>query len=236
MTITAAPRRFYQLAQSRLAPGGYDLTLDQRPARTPQDRPLVLPTQALADLIALEWNAQVDTINYDSMPATRLAHTIVDSVVDRRAEVAASLRQYAAADLLCYFAPTPQSLVARQTEIWGGLLAWAQREETLAFATTHGLHLIDQPLSTLDAVEALALAMDDFKLGGWAFGAGLFGSVVLALALSRGKLDAKEAVTAARLDEAFQEETWGVDAEAAQRTARMVTDAAMLQTWFAALV
>ena len=65
--------------------------------------------------------------------------------------------------------------------------------------------------------------------------AAMFGSAVLALALEAGWLSGEKTLAAARLDEAFQEEQWGVDAEAAQRTARLAQDAAMLERWFAAL-
>jgi chaperone required for assembly of F1-ATPase len=37
------------------------------------------------------------------------------------------------------------------------------------------------------------------------------------------------------VDETFQEEQWGVDAEAAARADRMAADSIMLEDWFAAL-
>jgi chaperone required for assembly of F1-ATPase len=58
---------------------------------------------------------------------------------------------------------------------------------------------------------------------------------VLAIALQRGWLTGEAAFDLSRLDEAWQEEKWGVDAEAAERTARLRGEAAMLERWFRGL-
>ena len=62
-----------------------------------------------------------------------------------------------------------------------------------------------------------------------------FGSAVLGLAVERGRLTAAEAYELSRIDEAFQIEQWGEDAEAAKRTARGREEAAALDAWFAVL-
>ena len=72
-------------------------------------------------------------------------------------------------------------------------------------------------------------------LAGLAFATALFGSAVLALAAQQGRLAGPDAYELSRLDEAFQEGQWGIDAEAAARTTRLRGDAAMLEGWFAAL-
>ena len=48
---------------------------------------------------------------------------------------------------------------------------------------------------------------------------GLMGSALLALAVDFGELDAEAAWSAAHVDEDFQSEQWGLDAEAAARRA-----------------
>ena len=93
-----------------------------------------------------------------------------------------------------------------------------------------------QPLASLLRAEKLAEALDDFTLTGLAHATALFGSAVLAFALQRGRLSGAEAFALSRLDEAFQEEEWGIDAEAAERTEMLAAEAAMLERWFAALV
>ena len=84
-------------------------------------------------------------------------------------------------------------------------------------------------------VVALAHDLDDFRLAAVAFAGALYGSTILALAVERGRLTGEEAYDLSRLDEAFQEEQWGVDEEAADRTARQRIEAATLDRWFAAL-
>jgi chaperone required for assembly of F1-ATPase len=92
-----------------------------------------------------------------------------------------------------------------------------------------------QPAETVKKVEQLAAAVDDLRLTALAFAAPLFGSAVLALALERGRITGEQAWAASRVDEAFQESRWGVDAEAAERAARLRDEALLLERWFRAL-
>jgi chaperone required for assembly of F1-ATPase len=229
------PRRFYSRVDVDPANGGFAVRLDGRTAKTPQARPLVLPTRALAQLVADEWNAQSERIVLPSMPATRLAHTAIDAVSSARVETAASVAGFAADDLICYFAQSPASLRARQETTWTPLLTWAERELGLSFAPAEGIIHREQPAGTLLGVELLASKLDSFGLAALAIAAQLFGSAVLALALARGRIGGAEAFAASRIDEAFQAEQWGEDAEAAAGARSLAREAAMLEAWFAAL-
>ena len=149
---------------------------------------------------------------------------------------AAEIARQAGADQLCYFAEAPQVLTRRQEARWSPMLDWAAEALDLSFERASGILHRAQPQSTLDRVQVLALSLDTFSLAGLALAAGLFTSTILALALQRGVLSGEEAFELSRLDEAFQEEQWGVDAEAAERTARLSAEAVMLDRWFQALV
>ncbi len=50
------------------------------------------------------------------------------------------------------------------------------------------------------------------------------GSLVIALALVEGRIDAETAFAASQLDESFQIEFWGEDAEQAQRRQALAAD------------
>ncbi len=215
--------------------GGFAVALDARMLRTPAGARLILPGQALAELVASEWAAQEQVIDHSRMPATRLAFTAADRIGAARAATAAEIARQAGADLLCYFAEAPKALTERQEARWAPLLDWAAQTLDLRFERATGILHRAQPQATLDRVEALALSLDDFALAGLALAAGLFSSAVLALALLRGVLSGDEAFDLSRLDEAFQEEQWGIDAEAAERTGRLRGEAAMLERWFRAL-
>jgi len=169
------------------------------------------------------------------MAATRLAFSAIDRIAPRRAETAAEVGRYASADLLCYFADRPNALIERQTRRWGPLLDWARDGLGLELHRAVGIIHRPQPAKTVAKVEAIALELDDFGLAALAMAAGLFGSAVLALALLKNQIDGVAAFELSRLDEEFQEEKWGVDAEARARGALLTEEAAMLDRWFAAL-
>lgn len=225
------PRKFYALAQ----PSNREVHLDGRALRTPGKTLLVLPTDAAAAMVAGEWNAQVEVIDFSVMPATRHAYTAIDRISQARTEVIHEVARYAGSDLLCYFAQAPQALVQRETEQWTPLLTWATETLGLTFTVTEGINPQTQPADTIARVEEIAAGLDDFHLSALAFGAALFGSAILALALLRGRLTGEAAFDLSRLDEAFQEEQWGVDEEAALRTANQRAEAVMLDAWLKSL-
>ena len=229
------PRRFYTEAGVALGETGYELRLDGRVARTPLGRILAAPTRRLAELVATEWTAQRAFIEFYSMPATRLLHTAIDGVAESRSATTEAIVRYLASDLLCYLAEGPLKLVERQRTAWAPLLAWAEAKLGLVLVQTSGILHRTQPPASLERASEILSELDDFTLAGLAFGSALFGSTVLALALREGRIDGAAAHVASRIEEAFQEERWGVDAEAAARTALLLRDALMLESWFGAL-
>ena len=229
------PRRFYKEVTVEAVEGGFGVLLDGRRLRTPKAQALILPTRAAAELVAAEWAAQTDVIEMAEMQATRLANTAIESIGGSREAVADQIAQYAGSDLVCYFAEDPAGLVDRQEAGWGPVLARAEQEDGLRFERCAGIIHRDQPAETLTRVREIALSLDDFALAGLAFGTSLFGSAVLAIGLQRGWFSGDQAFDLSRVDEAYQEEKWGVDAEAAERAERLRGEARMLDRWFKGL-
>jgi chaperone required for assembly of F1-ATPase len=229
------PKRFYTGVSIAPVEGGFGVLLDGKTVRTLKGAPLAVPTEALARMLAAEWDAQATHIDMTTMAAVRLAFTAIDFVPEARLAVAAEIGRYAGSDALCYFAEGPQALVERQVTHWGPVLEWAQTHLDLHFVRAVGIAYRDQPAETLLRAARLAEQEDDFGLAALAHATSLFGSAVLAFALRRDQFSGEEALELSRLEEAFQQEQWGVDEEAAERTANMRAEAAMLERWFRAL-
>lgn len=213
--------RFYREAIAAPADRAFTVLLDGKALRTPKGSPVHLPTRALAEAIADEWTAQGERIEPAQMPMTKLANTALDGVRLHRAQVLADLDRYAGSDLLCYRASEPEALQARQAAAFDPILAWAEATLGARLAVTSGIVPIDQPASARTALADAAQGFDDFSLTALHTATTLLGSLVLGLALAAGRIDAGEAWQQATLDEIFQAERWGVDAEAEARlTAR----------------
>jgi chaperone required for assembly of F1-ATPase len=229
------PRRFYKAVSTRQVSDEFAVLLDGRTVKTPAGKALILPNAAVADMLASEWDAQATHIVMARMPATRLAFTTIDYMSGARDAVAAEIGRYAGADAICYFADGPEVLVERQARRWGAVIDWAELALGVTFVRVTGIRHEEQPAATLLRLARLAEAEGDFVLAGLAHATALFGSAILAFALQRGELDGAAALDLSRLDEVFQQERWGVDEEAAERAADMLTEAVMLERWFAAL-
>ena len=214
---------------------GWAVRLDGRTPKTPAGAAVVLPTEAAARMVADDWAAQGEFLEPATMPAQRLAATAIDRVSQAREAVADEVAAYAGSDALCYLAEAPAGLVERQARAWAPWRDWAAQELGAALEPGEGIIHRAQSPEALARVRALALDLDDFALTGLAALVPLLGSDVLGLAVQRGALSGLEAFDLSRIDEAFQEDQWGVDAEAAERTAARRAEAALFDRWFRAL-
>ncbi|MBU1324285.1 MAG: ATPase [Alphaproteobacteria bacterium] len=228
-------KRFWTVVDVVQGEGGWAVALDGRTPKTPAHAPLRLPTGAAARLVADEWAAQGEFLDPASMPATRLASTAIDRVSLAREAVADEVAAFAGSDLVCYPAEAPSSLVARQAREWSPWRAWAATELGVHLEPAEGILHRPQDPAAVARVRELALRLDDFALTGLAMATPLLGSAVLAFALQRAADRADALFDVSRLDEAFQEARWGVDAENAARTAARREEARLLERWFAVL-
>lgn len=221
---TRAPqrKRFYADAGVGAAEGGFAITLDGKPIRSPSGRQVVVPTRAIADAVAAEWGAQGETIDPLTMPLTRFANSVVEGVIDRVDLVADDVAKYLGTDLLFYRAGHPQALMVRESERWDPVLAWARDELGAHFILAEGIVHAAQPEASITAARAI------FPADPWAVAAlhvvtTLTGSALLALALAHGVLDQAQVWAAAHVDEDWNIDKWGIDEEvAARRAARLV--------------
>jgi len=217
-------KRSYQTAGVKTANGGFAVTLDGGGARTPGGAPLVLPSESLARAVAREWNAQGETIDPSTMALTKLANTALDRLGPARGPVIEQILKYAATDLLCHRADAPASLAARQQESWQPLLDWAAETLGAELNVTSGVMPVAQPPDAVAALARVTGDLDDWELAALMTATAAAGSLILGLALVRGRLGAEDVFAASQLDESHQMETWGDDAEAAKARQRLRGD------------
>jgi chaperone required for assembly of F1-ATPase len=221
-TRTPQRKRFYASAGVAEAEGGFAVTLDGRPIKTPSGRIVTVPAREIADAIAAEWEAQQDTVNPLTMPLTRFANSVVEGVVDRAELVTDDVAKYLHSDLLFYRAGHPEALVAREAAHWDPVLFWAADALGAHFILAEGIMHVSQPETAMEAARA-ALPSDPWQVAALHVVTTLTGSALLALALHHGVRDPDQIWAAAHVDEDWNAEKWGVDEEvAARRAARLV--------------
>ena len=209
--METAPKRFYKKVEVEVLADGFVVVLDGSPVRTPMKSKLQLPSQKLANAVAEEWDAQIETIDLASMALTGFANTALDRVRPRRKEVVDEIVGYADTDLLCYRAADPPDLVKRQEQEWQPHLNWLARTHGAQLVPTSGIVHVKQDVDALAAIRRVVGVRDDFTLTGLHVLMMGTGSFVLGLAMVEGALEASAAVAAGLLDEIYQAELWGED-------------------------
>lgn len=220
------PKKFF--SKAAVAPadpqtGQFAVHLDGRPLRTPARKLLAVSHGNLAEVIAQEWDRQVDRIDPASMPVTRLVNIALDAVADRPGPVRDEIVSYAGTDMLCYRAAEPEGLVSRQRRIWDPVMDWAAKRFSARFVLSEGIMHVEQPHEAMAAINAALAPFDDdpLRMAALNLATTLTGSAILALALGYRAMAADDIWTAAHLDEDWNIERWGEDDEAmARRTLR----------------
>ena len=220
-------KRFYQNVTVEGEGREWRVLLDGMQLRTPGKSKLSLPSKALAEKLAGEWEAQGERINPSLMPLTRLINVAVEQTPGRRQDLIAEARRYAETDLLCYRAPQPRILQERQAEAWDDWREWGAAQG-VDLKTTESLHVIAQPEASLKAVEDFAIRLDDIRLTLFVHLIAVYGSVILAMAVMRSALSGEAAFHLSRIDAVYQIELWGEDEEQAEITADLRNETQVL--------
>ncbi|WP_103334371.1 ATP12 family chaperone protein [Pseudotabrizicola formosa] len=212
---TWAAKRFWAATAAEPCDGGFTVRLDARPVKTPAKQPLVLPTLAMAQAIAAEWDQQQGLIRPDTMPLTRAANSALDKVAPHPGGVVDEIANYGSTDLLCYRATAPQPLIDRQAAGWDPELDWARTALGAPLAVTQGVIPVPQPEPSLARLRAHVAALGPFQLAALHDLVAISGSLILGLAVTQGRLTGDQAFALSRIDETWQNELWGTDEEAA---------------------
>lgn len=223
-------KRFYKHASFEAVDDGFAVRLDGRAVKTPAGRCLAVGSSALAEIIVAEWQSQGEEVRPSDMPMTQLASTALDRIGPERAIIIDQLIKYAATDLLCYRADFPPALAERQQSLWQPVLDWAATSLDAPLSVTTGVIAIIQPEHALEALRRHLDGYDVWRLTVAQAAAAAAGSLILAVAMTEGRLDGEQVFALSQLDETYQIEQWGEDYEAADRRAALKRDILAAET------
>jgi chaperone required for assembly of F1-ATPase len=219
-------KRFWTTASIAPGEGGFAIMLDNRPLRLPGGAVLRIEPEPLARAIAEEWQAAGAEMSFAETPLTRLAGTAQERIRPDPWPTIDAIARYGESDLLCYRAESPESLVRRQQEAWQPWLDWVAEAFDARLRVASGIVPIKQHRGTIAKLRQLVAGYDPYRLAGLGLAVPTLGSLVLGLALAEGRLGAEAAHALGALDELYQAELWGNDAEAEARRAGIAAEIA----------
>lgn len=215
------PKRFYKDVAAGPVDGGFVVTLDGRPVRTPGRKlAVIVPAAAIATTMAEEWASQRAFIDPATMPMVRLINSAIESGEDMLPAFRAEVIKFAAGDLMLYRAESPQELVSEQEIAWDNALTALARHFGVSFQPTMTITHQPQPQATLDRLAESLVGENLLTMTALVSITGLTGSGLLAIGLRNELFSPDQVWKAAHIDEDYQIAQWGHDEEAADRRAR----------------
>lgn len=224
-------KRFWDSATVAPSAAGHAILLDGKPMHLPGGGVLRVSAEPLARAIAQEWQTagggKGGEMSFGDTPLTRLAGTAQQRVAPNPRPTIDAIARYAESDLLCYRADAPEALVRRQAREWQPWLDWAALTYDAPLRIGTGVGYVQQSRGSVAALHNVVARFDVAALAALGVAVPAIGSLVLGLALAEGRLDADTAYALGCLDELFQAEAWGEDAEAAVRRRSIAADIAL---------
>lgn len=213
-------KRFYKTASAAETADGWRVELDGRAIKTQGGRAQIVPGKALAAALADEWAVQGEELDPATFPLRDLADYAIDVVAPDPAALIAALLRYAETDTLCYRADPGEALARLQYARWEPLLEAAEARLGVRFERIAGVLHRPQPAATMARLAAELERLDPFALAALNTLTSLAASLVIGLAALEPDADIPALWAAAELEETWQAEQWGSDAEAEARQAR----------------
>lgn len=226
-------KRTYTRVSIRPSDAGHVIWLDEKALMSPAGRPMETPSAALAEAVAEEWRAQRREIDRQRLSLTSMLATQLDRVTPLRREVIDQIMRFAETDHAAYRVVEPAELAARQAAALDPLLAWLDQRLGVTLAVLTSVMPAGRNEAALAALRATVEGFDPARLTAIAVATPAVGSLVIALALVEGRLSADEAFAVSQIDEAFQAERWGVDAESRAARAALAADVALAARFLA---
>jgi chaperone required for assembly of F1-ATPase len=224
-------KRFWDTATAEREVDSFTIRLDGKPVHLPGGAVLRLEHAILAEAVAEEWRqaggSKGGEMSFADTPLTRLAGTAQGRIAAERWPTVDAIARYGESDLLCYRAETPEALTQRQHESWQPWLDWVAQRHGATLRVTSGIVAVRQHRDSIAALRDVVASCDLWALAALGIAVPALGSLVLGLALADRALDATTAHGLGALDELFQVEQWGEDAEAAARRGAVADDIAL---------
>jgi chaperone required for assembly of F1-ATPase len=224
-------KRFYKEVTVAETDGGWQVTLDGRAIKTQGGRLQIVPSPSLAKAMAAEWEAQGEELDPTTFTMRDATDYALDIAAPDPAALIATLVKYAETDTLCYRADPDDALAARQEAEWDPILSAIEEREGVRFTRIAGIMHQDQPNATLETLRAKLMQFDPFALAGLQTMASLATSFCIGLEALQEGCDPAHLWRAANLEELWQEELWGEDAEAQERRKLRETDFMNAYQW-----
>ena len=217
-------KRFYERVELAKDKQGFTILLDDRPVKSPGRELVQCPNDGFAQKLAGEWRQQGEFIEPGAMPFMHFASVVTDHILSRPEDARAEIVKYAHSDLLCYRASEPDTLIARQASLWNPVLERFKQEDGITFNIATGIQFVEQGVLDMDRFKDLVRPLHGYELGAVQVVTTLSGSAVLALALAKGWLAPDTVWKFAHVDEDFQSEHWGCDADEQKRRQQRYND------------
>lgn len=209
-------KRFFKTVTLNLSENGkYVVLLDHRPLHDLKTkRILEIPFEKLAKAVADEWSDLPDEFERTHTPLTIAVSGTLSLNKEEKEGIVQKIRQSLPCDVLCCLVPEPEKLKKTLEKTFLPVLEQINALAKTDFSLTENLSGQMPSERSLQYVQAYLSDVPDVKLAFLQKLSSTYGSFLLAFAVEKGILNAKEAFDVSIAEELYQNTFWPIDDEA----------------------
>lgn len=205
----AGVKRFYEDVTISPYRDGFEVNLGTRKLKSPSGTVLRIPSETLAQAVALEWDSQKEALKYHTMPVTNLCFYATDKPNGEKSVLVESCLRFLDTDTILFHSDEPPGLADQQLQEWGPVITWAQDRYKVKIPHTMGFAPPIIPRETVQAFRQHLLFNNHWALTGYERLVNTLKSLLLSIALVERRLTVEEAVSLSRLEQEYQISKWG---------------------------
>ena len=142
---------------------------------------------------------------------------MVKDVAQHREEIIERMVNFSLTDTLLFRNPDAVELIEEERKVWDPIVDWAKEKMAVDFKASESLEVPIENNASLPRLQVFLESLSDKELVAFYEVSKITKSVLLAAAFVRGKVNAEDAFRAAFLEEIWQADKWGHEAQADKR-------------------
>ncbi len=218
-------KKFWEkVSIKKLSSDSFCIMLDERILKTPLKKELVLPNLNLAQEIVKEWDQDSKNINTESMIFYGLISTSLDKIIYNKNLYINDILDYIDTDLICYRAENPKELVELQKNKWDPIILLIKKYIGTKVQVFQGILPKKQHTDVHNKLNNLINQFNIFEISALHRITNITGSIFLSLCVIKKDISKNELFELSVLDELWQAENWGFDAETSQKRKKISTE------------
>lgn len=213
--MTGSVKKFWRSCDVQFSHehNAYVILLDSKVYRSKKGNIVKVPSLTLANKVKKEWQKVKNNFSSSKLEVTNFLEQINEADQKQASLFLKEIMEYAESDLICYRVPKPEGLRKLQDKKWDDIFSIYHDQFGIKLFATYSLEHVAQSKKSMNKLKSLLRMYNQNNIIIIYKMTQILGSALLSILVRERLLTVKKAWLLSRIEEEWQQKTWGVDQE-----------------------